>query len=583
MAVGDTYEVTASSLYVRSGPGTSYSILGGLVKGQTVVEKESSSGWIKHSTGWSSGSYLKLIKKATVNTTTTNPSNSGVSASQKQTNNEEAGLDSDGDETTGATVDPDTITNMESSQAFENYVNSASAFYDIDSVIGTFGLPYQFLPSVDTRTNMSTPFGGNNTGIGMEYADKIVGKIPLLFIAPGRPNFMTKFSRTDKETVLSRILSDVGEAVSSVTGLEDLITGEGKYYTFDYAVNEYYSYVNPMCRIAARYLELQDFNLGGFGGGGLDTIDWSAYTMGHIKGLIESTTYANIPFYLDADSSISEDFGNSTGESSLASTVNGISDMGRELRFLTGYGSAALDSDWFSQNADTASYIENLDQTITDILGHGSFITNLSKHLSTVAAGGRLIFPKIWTDSDVSRSYNVKIKLVSPDCNKLSIFLNVLVPLFHLIGLVAPQSVANNPNGYTNPFIVRAMYKGAFNVDMGIITSMSVDKGGACQWTVDGIPTSIEVSLTIKDLYDVFSISKTTLGNWKYDTMSNTAQMDYIANCCGINMYKPEIARQVSMWLVNELYNNVVDIPRNIWRGINQGISKGVMNIFRGV
>ena len=101
-------------------------------------------------------------------------------------------------------------------------------------------------------------------------------------------------------------------------------------------------------------------------------------------------------------------------------------------------------------------------------------------------------------------------------------------------------------------------------------------------WTVDGLPTSIEVSMTIKDLYEVMSISKTTLtSNWKYDTMSNTAQMDYIANLCGINMYKPEVARQISMWLVNEVGASALDVPRNIWYNIQQKIGSTVMNIFR--
>ena len=100
-------------------------------------------------------------------------------------------------------------------------------------------------------------------------------------------------------------------------------------------------------------------------------------------------------------------------------------------------------------------------------------------------------------------------------------------------------------------------------------------------WTVDGLPTSVEVTMTIKDLYEVMSITKTSSTEWRYDTMSNTAQMDYIANLCGINMYKPEIGRQISMWLVNNVENRLLDIPRNVWRDINRGIGSTVLNIFR--
>ena len=576
MAKGDIWQVTASSLYVRSGPSTSYSVKGGLTRGQQVTEIESSGSWIKHSTGWSSSSYMKKVTSNTVNTNTTNATSSGVSTSQQQTINEESGLDTDG---SGAKVDPSTVVDIGASQEFED--NLESNLSSMDSVIGTFGIPYQFLPITDPRTNNTVPVSRNDReGVGFEFGDRIISKMPLLFIAPGRPNFMTKFSKSEKENAIATAIRQAAGLVTNAVSLNDLLENEGKYYTFDYAT-DYYSYVNPMCRIAARYLEIQDFTLSGEGGSSLDTMDWREYTLGHIKGLLSSSEYSHIPFYIDSDTSISEDFGNSVGESSLASTVNGVSDLGRELNFLTGYSSSALDEDWFSQNADTLEYIENINSQVEDILGSGNFLTNLAKHLSTVASGGRLMFPKIWTDSDIGRSYSVKIKLVSPDCNKLSIFLNILVPLFHLIGLVAPQSIASNPNGYTSPYIVRAIYKSFFNVDMGIITSMSVDRGGNCQWTVDGLPTSIEVSMTIKDLYDVMSISKTTLtSSWKYDTMSNTAQMDYIANLCGINMYKPEIARQISMWMVNELANPILDVPRNIWYNIQQKIGSTVMSIF---
>ena len=39
------------------------------------------------------------------------------------------------------------------------------------------------------------------------------------------------------------------------------------------------------------------------------------------------------------------------------------------------------------------------------------------------------------------------------------------------------DTVKDNPNGYVNPFLVRACYKGFFNIDTGIITDMSVTKG----------------------------------------------------------------------------------------------------------
>ena len=158
----------------------------------------------------------------------------------------------------------------------------------------------------------------------------------------------------------------------------------------------------------------------------------------------------------------------------------------------------------------------------------------------------------------------------------------MLVPLFHLIGLVAPQGINANPNGYTNPFIVRAIYKGFFNVDMGIITSMSISKGAKCQWTPDGIPTSVEVGIDIKDLYPAMSITSTNNETFKYDTLNNTAQMDYIANLCGINIFKPEIARMIDMWYVNNFTNRIRDfVDIDIFGKMQTKVQNKIMNFFR--
>ena len=70
-------------------------------------------------------------------------------------------------------------------------------FANINNISGVFGLPYQFLPEADIRLsaeNSSTLL----PSIGYEYAEKIVERIPLLLIAPGRASFMTKYSKKEK-------------------------------------------------------------------------------------------------------------------------------------------------------------------------------------------------------------------------------------------------------------------------------------------------------------------------------------------------------------------------------------------------
>ena len=459
-----------------------------------------------------------------------------------------------------------------------NYNVADSEFIKIKNVAGVFGLPYQFLPTADLRLDGSE----TTDNIGYEYAEKIIERIPLLFLSPGKASFMTKYSANEKQNVMEKIINIAGNQDSA--SLEDLLDGNGRYYTFEYDQVRYYKFVNPMCRIAARYLNIQDVKINGTK---LDAFNWETMTKSGISSIADFGNYLSIPFYVDTDTSISESFGNSTTQSQLASTVNGVSDMAKELNFLLGYGAGTKTVDQILSDTSIAESLNNVTELASNLVGNGGFFSNLGSHLVTVASGGKLVFPEIWSDSSFSRSFNVRFKFISPDCSNLSVFLNVLVPLFHLIGLVAPQmswiDQQANPNGYTNPFLVRAIYKGFFNVDMGIIESMSVNKGAECQWTPEGVPTSIEVDIGIKDLYSMMSITETnSTDGLKYDTLNNTVLMDYIANLCGINIYKPEITRLIDMWYMNNFHNRVADFFEvDIWGGIQQKVQNLIMGIYR--
>lgn len=561
MAAGDTYTCACSALHIRSGPGTNNSSVGMLHKGDTVTEISSSNGWIQHSAGWSSASYLTKTASAPSTEVTTTTENSTPPTGDSSTSVAE-------EEGSGYQPDTDLVLKDLGS------MNNATDFTRMRSVAGVFGLPYQFLPNTDPRLS-----GTDVDNIGYEYADKIVERIPLLFLTPGKASFMTHYSKSDKESILEKIIS-VGAGISGNVSTDDLLDDNGRYYTFEPDVARYYSFVNPMCRIAARYLNLQNVALDG---DYLDSVNWMNLTKRRITGISDFGDFLAVPFYVDTETSISESHSNSTTQSMIASTVNSISDMGRELNFLLGYGASATGIEALAQDADIASNIENVQNTIGNLLGQGNFLSNLAGHLTTVAAGGKLTFPEIWSDSQFSRSYSCEFKFVAPDPSNLSVYLNILVPLFHLLGMVCPQSIASNPNGYTNPFLVRGIYKGFFNVDMGIITDMSVTKGAECQWTPEGIPTSMTVSISIKDLYQAMSITPTSMGNLKYDTLNNTALMDYIANLCGINIYKPEVTRMVEMWYMNNFNNRVTDLFKvDIWGNMQQNAQNIITNFFRG-
>ena len=283
-----------------------------------------------------------------------------------------------------------------------------------------------------------------------------------------------------------------------------------------------------------------------------------------------------VAFYVDSASSVSESFSNSTTESQLANRVNSFSDTAREIAFLTGNFTGKNMAIGSSDSAGFDEINDTLDKITKNYLNGNQIFKDLKSNFATIAVGGKLIFPEIWADSSYSKSYDINIKLRTPDGDKLSWFMNIYVPLTHLICLAAAhQAPKTGPNGYMQPFLIRAYYKGLFNCDMGIITDMSITRGRDRAWTLDGLPTEVDVSITLKDLYDMFTITS-------YDNagafVNNIALMDYIANSCGVNINEPDLVRTLSIYSMLKSHK-IANIVPNSWAAIQQDMANILMTM----
>ena len=397
---------------------------------------------------------------------------------------------------------------------------------------------------------------------------------------------MSSFSKKQKKTVLENFNTKLGVKIGN---FDELITSKGgKYYSLKFSYIDYFSYVNAMLRSAAFYLGIEEETLDD-SGKKLKNLNWF-FTNGDIvtndifdnNGLSRFLgVYAGaIPFYVEAETKVSDSFGNSTSQSSLASSIDGLSDTARELNYLIGnvagnIGAGGLYDEVMGLGG---SLMENTSDTINSLLGKGNILSNMMGKLQTILSGGRMIFPEIWSDSSFSRSYNISLKLVSPSGDKLSIFYNILVPIYHLMAFVLPRN--STGQAFYSPFLVRAYYKGIFNIDMGIITDMNISKGADGEWTPDGLPTVAEVSFEIKDLYDVLAMSKQDFENDR-GILSNIAELDYIANSCGININEPEVGRTIKMAATLGFSSKLKDkFTMNMFGNVTQYFNQKVQNIF---
>lgn len=394
----------------------------------------------------------------------------------------------------------------------------------VNSCRGIHGLPYQYMPEVDMRID--------NGDYGAEYTSRIMANMPMLLITPGAPKFMKGYKSADKDSILKGLLEENTDV------LQELMSGkDGKLYSFEFKYSDYYKIVNPLCRQMAIYMGIENETIDD--GKPLSRYDWSNYSRTSLQGFVSNKE--SIAFYIDSETQISDSFSNDTQQSTLASSINGLSDMGREMQFLLGSGGVEFDM-LKKENYDAS--LKKLDQwtsSFSKLAGNG-IMDKLKEGFLTIATGGKMAFPEIWNDSNLGRSYDVTIKLRSPDADPFSLSMNILFPLAHILGLCGAQQMG--ANGYKSPFLIRAYYKGFFNIDMGIITSATINKGDKGKWTVNGVPTSVDVQLNIKDLYSSFFLST---DDSLLNTLKNTAQLDYVANLCGINVNKVDIARAIDL------------------------------------
>ena len=420
-----------------------------------------------------------------------------------------------------------------------------------NGISGIEGMPYQFMDTVDHRPS--------NSVYGRKYAEKILTRLPLLFLTPCEPKALADFDRHDVKAVFTQLIEGTFDP--------DLIEGTGRYYSTEFAYPEYYGYVDVMLAALVKFLGIENetVNING-SSKKLGDFEWSEEANKNFATYFDGAE--NVIFYLDGFNSVQENFTNDTTESAIASQVNEFSGTANEVKFLLG----GSDGSALGKLMDGAvGVVDKIGEALSGVVGDlggsvlGSFADN---GIKTIANGGKIIFPKIWSNSTFNRSYTLSLKFRSPDHDNLSIFMNVLKPYCKLLCLCMPRVMHNgdkvesdNPTTYMSPFLVRAYSKGMFNIDMGIISSLSVAKGGEGMWNDDGLPTQIDVDVEIEDLYSALAMSGyyTNKGiipiphpfqqaKQIANIVNNTSYMDFIANMAGLNIGQQYIGRKVVMY-----------------------------------
>lgn len=486
-----------------------------------------------------------------------------------------------------------------------------------------FGQPFQFNELTDPRILKTE--GQDGDSMGRIFAETFVGEGPVVSILPGRSNFLPNMNDKDKEGILSAFTKKSSNTVDK-WALDEVLKAESRYFDFTSDYTAYMNYVNLMCRMSASYMGLADKEVMY---GGIKTkyrfVDWKSYRYMKLYGdgydkeaekrakaelkaedkkrakmnqgeldkymemLTDSRTSmfekakkemsdfdlvdalfgkrAHVEFYADPNTSFQEAASSQTGPSML---------------------SAALDqAQHFVKEAQHAKHALGLDNggvagTITDIAeGTGGLLGGAIKTLvgnttdgmmgrvthmgETIIGGGNIVLPEIWNKSQYSKSYNITLNLTSPYGDPESIYLHLLVPLYHIMALTLPRQIT--ANGYGNPFLVKVSAKGWFNCELGIIDSVTVEKIPD-SFTVNGLPTEIRVTMSVKDLYADMSITSNTKPGLFFN---NSGMMNWLAVTSGLDMTQPSFAERFNA-LATALTGQLSDMPSNLWNSTWESI-----------
>ena len=273
-----------------------------------------------------------------------------------------------------------------------------------------------------------------------------------------------------------------------------------------------------------------------------------------------------VQFYVDAESTnFDEDFGNETGQSQIKQMLDGGSAMFKELAFIMGSGGAAELVGNMTGFMDSAA-----DSLASNVLKGGSITSTIGRVLGltgNVIKGENIIMPDVYQSSSRHSNYNIVLKLKNIYGTKYGYYRHIAVPLAFVLGFVlARQTTANT---YASPFLVKAYMDGVFSCNLGMVTSLTIDKNvNPTSWTMDGLPNEVNVSFSITDLYSDLSMSPQEN---PLLFLNNSSMLEFLATMCGLDMVTPRLRMRADLvW--NTVTNAVTDYPKTVMAHIAESI-----------
>lgn len=233
-----------------------------------------------------------------------------------------------------------------------------------------------------------------------------------------------------------------------------------------------------------------------------------------------------VSFRVGYSGSSSEDFSSSTEESQVSQKFNSMSSSARSSRFDLANGNIAGDGLIGGLIGSVATAAKNVMTGALDGLQMSG--------LMALAGNAFVDIPKTWSGSSANlpkASYSIQLR--SPYGDRMSLFMNIYVPLAMLLAAALPLSTGKR--SYTSPFICEAYCRGRHAIRLGIFESLSVSRGeGNLGWSQDGQALGVDVNFTIADLSSIMHLP--IQANFGFTDAFTQGVSDMIGGEAGMNV-----------------------------------------------
>ena len=572
-----------------SAPGNKSTHVGHVYKDSKVTVHETKSGWYRITGTKGDGDYTNVWVSATY----IRIDGTETEANASKSDGVEVDNDSSNEPTTADGenwMDYIATTSTATYSAGDEYYRKLA-----DKYAFALGSPPKYNKDIDIRYDENITNGDNCiTGTGRVFNKTLLSTPAILSICPGSVKMFPNLFGTERASAFDALK----EVAKGNQKLLDKINGNdpsrfsGRLYQFKAETAEYAKYLNILCRAAAIMLGIGDelmpnttsklknfdyaywtvrksYNPSAAAAADDDKSIWRKFydalvkTYNQISGAVaEDTTYIN--FFLNGtETSITEQMNTGTENSPLQGLMEQISDIGSKINYFTQSGFDSSD--------------EELLDAINSIFGtDGGVFDGLSSMANNFLNGGRMVLPRMVTGSQYDRSISCNMKFVSPYGHKYAVFLNCIVPICHILAMSLPRQLSDNM--YTYPFLVKCNQLGNFHCDLGVITNVTINRGGSeeISWSTEMLSTEWDVTIEITPLVNELMITSST-HPWLF--CQNEMLLSYLSNFCGFDMLANNLETKIEM--MKRFTDNVIlDLPHSIDNKITDNLHNLLYRIF---